>query len=117
MDKVVVSQIEETSAPGDNRSRLIASPKVTHNRHCQATLLRILPGHRFPKHVHPDSDDVIYVLKGRAVFTVGEEEMEVSRGELVVVPERIPHSAYNPTADDVECLVFQAPVPKYKFLE
>jgi quercetin dioxygenase-like cupin family protein len=115
--KVVAGEVEETPAAGDNRLRLLAHPERTGNKHCQAVLLRILPGHKFPKHKHPDSDDVIYILKGRVSFSVGEEKVELGPGELVVVPERVPHSAVNSTDEDVEALVFQAPVPKFEFLE
>lgn len=117
MAKIIASKVEETPAAGENRLRLLVHPEKTGNKHCQAALLRILPGHKFPSHLHPSSDDVIYILRGRAIFKIGEEEVEVSAGELVVAPEGVPHSAVNPTGEDVEMLVFQAPLPKFEFLE
>lgn len=117
MPKVVVSKVGETQAAGDNRTRLLANPERTGNKYCQVGLLRILPGHKFPMHKHPDSEDVIYIMKGRADFTVGEEKFELGPGELIVIPEHVPHFAVNPTNEDVEMFVFQAPMPKYEFLE
>lgn len=117
MAKITASKVEETPAAGENRLRLLAHPERTGNKHCQVALLRILPGHKFPSHRHPGSDDVIYILRGRTTFKIGEEEMEVSAGELVVAPEGVPHSAVNSTNEDVEMLVFQAPLPKFEFLE
>ena len=114
---MTVRKLREEPAFGGNLMRLLAHPERTGNKRCQATLLRILPGHRFPKHEHPDSDDVIYVLKGKVKFWVGEKEMELEAGDVLVVPERVPHAAHNSTAEDVELLVFQAPVPKFKLLE
>jgi quercetin dioxygenase-like cupin family protein len=115
--KIIAAEVEETTAPGGNRLRLLAHPERTGNKYCQVALLRIPPGHKFPKHLHPSSDDVIYVLKGRATFTVGGERMELSAGELVVIPEGVPHSALNPASEDAEMLVFQSPMPKFEFLE
>jgi mannose-6-phosphate isomerase-like protein (cupin superfamily) len=43
--------------------------------------------------------------------------MELSAGELVVIPEGVPHSALNPASEDAEMLVFQSPMPKFEFLE
>jgi len=117
MTKITASNVEETPAAGENWLRLLAHPERTGNKYCQVALLRILPGHKFPNHLHPSSDDVIYILRGRAILKIGGEEMEVSAGELVVAPEGVPHSAFNPTDEDVEMLVFQAPLPKFEFLE
>lgn len=116
LTKVVVDEVEETTAAGDNRLRLLVHQAKTGNKHCQLTLLRILPGHEFPRHLHPNSDDVIYILKGRATFKVGQEKFEVGPGDIVIAPEGVPHSAVNFAAEDVEMLVFQAPLPQFKFL-
>jgi len=115
--KLTARKLREEPALGENLMRLLAHPERTGNKHCQAVLLRILPGHRFPKHEHPDSDDVIYVLRGKVKFWVGEEAGEAEAGDVLIVPEGVAHSVLNSTSEDVELLVFQAPVPKFKLLE
>lgn len=116
LTRIVVDEVEETTAAGDNRLRLLVHPAKIGNKHCQLTLLRILPGHEFPRHLHSNSDDVIYILRGRATFTVGKEKFEVGPGDIIVASEGVPHSAVNLAAEDVEMLVFQAPLPQFRFL-
>ena len=41
-------------------------------------------------HLHPYAE-VFVVLAGTALFTVGEDEVPVAAGHVVVVPERTPH--------------------------
>ncbi|KUO42735.1 MAG: hypothetical protein APU95_01595 [Hadesarchaea archaeon YNP_N21] len=117
MVKIVSKSVEETPAAGGNKLRLLAHPAKTGNIYCQASLLRILPKHEFPSHFHPDSEDVIYILKGKATFTVGEEEFDVEQGDVIVISEGIVHSAINYSDEDVEMLVFQAPLPRFEFIK
>ncbi|MDI6889129.1 MAG: cupin domain-containing protein [Methanocellales archaeon] len=115
--KVVIGEIEEVEGPKGNYKKLLVHPETTGNKYCQVSLLRISPGERFPRHLHPSSEDVIYVLRGRAIFSLGEEKVEVSAGEILVIPENVPHSAVNRTEEDLEAIVIQAPIPEFKFLE
>lgn len=117
LSKVLIEDVKEETAPGGNRRRSLVHPDVTGNKHCQLTLLRMLPGHEFPKHFHPNADDVMYILKGCVIFTIGEKRVEAKQGDVIVVPEGVQHSATNATESDVEILVFQAPLPEYKFVK
>ena len=47
----------------------------------------VVPPH---KHVH---EQVSFVLKGRVKFTVGGEERLTKRGDIVVIPPNVEHSA------------------------
>ena len=115
--KIIVGEIEEVEGPKGNYKRLLVHPKRTGNRYCQISLLRILPHNKFPRHIHPNSEDMIYILRGRAIFSIGEEEIEGSAGEVIVIPENTPHSAINNAEEDMEAIVIQAPIPEFKFLE
>lgn len=48
------------------------------------------PGHGPRLHRHP-YEEVFVVQEGRAVFTAGDETLEVSGGQIVVVPPGVPH--------------------------
>ncbi len=48
------------------------------------------PGAESPPHWH-DHDQVIYVLAGSGQIVVGDEEVALSAGDVVVAPARIPH--------------------------
>lgn len=45
-------------------------------------------------HVHP-YDEIFVVQKGRALFTVAGQEIEVQAGELVLGPRGLPHKFVN----------------------
>jgi mannose-6-phosphate isomerase-like protein (cupin superfamily) len=52
------------------------------------------PGKGPALHTHPYSE-VFVVLDGLAVFTAGEEEVDVAGGHVVVVPPNTPHKFVN----------------------
>ena len=45
-----------------------------------------------PMHVHSKEDEVFYVLDGRHVITLGEEEHELGPGESIFLPRGVPHA-------------------------
>lgn len=53
-------------------------------------LFRSRPGRGPELHRHP-YDETFVLLEGRAAFTVGEEAIEASAGEIVVVPAGAAH--------------------------
>ena len=51
----------------------------------------------FVWHSHPDTDDLFLVLKGRMRIEMREETVQLSEGDLFVVPKGVEH---RPVADD-----------------
>ncbi|KKB12905.1 cupin [Devosia geojensis] len=45
-------------------------------------------------HTHPYSETFI-VRRGRALFTLGDEEIEAAAGQIVVAPANVPHKFTN----------------------
>jgi mannose-6-phosphate isomerase-like protein (cupin superfamily) len=52
------------------------------------------PGGGAVLHTHP-YEEVFVTLEGEATFTVGEETIEVSAGQIVVAPAGVPHKFVN----------------------
>ena len=52
------------------------------------------PGGGAVLHHHP-YEEVFVTLEGEATFTVGEETIEVSAGQIVVAPAGVPHKFVN----------------------
>jgi mannose-6-phosphate isomerase-like protein (cupin superfamily) len=42
-------------------------------------------------HVHTDHSHVLYILEGRAKFTVGKDVLEAGPGDVVVMPPNVAH--------------------------
>jgi mannose-6-phosphate isomerase-like protein (cupin superfamily) len=60
-------------------------------------------------HLHP-YPEVFVVETGTATFTVGEDELTVSAGNIVIVPERTPHG-FEGAGDDTLRVVSVHPSP------
>ena len=52
------------------------------------------PGGGAALHTHP-YEEVFVTLEGEATFTVGEDTIEVSAGQIVVAPAGVPHKFAN----------------------
>ncbi|MFI1963017.1 cupin domain-containing protein [Streptomyces pathocidini] len=59
----------------------------------------IQPGQGHAPHNHPGSEEVLYVISGEGVQTVGEgaEPFTIREGDAVYVPAGVVHSTYNTT--------------------
>jgi len=58
-------------------------------------LERVEPGAEIPQHSHESSEEVVFIVSGRARAYVGSEEKEVKAGEAVFLPIRTPHRIVN----------------------
>ena len=45
-----------------------------------------------PLHFHPEQDEMFYVLDGSFRFKVGEEQFDLSIGDSIFLPRKIPHA-------------------------
>jgi mannose-6-phosphate isomerase-like protein (cupin superfamily) len=53
------------------------------------------PGKSIPPHCHPDFEEIYYVLSGYGIMTIGDEQKEISRGDVVYIPALAPHTLSN----------------------
>ena len=72
------------------------------------------PGGRIPAHRHPTIEHEQYVLRGRMVLGLDDEEREVAAGEAVFIPAGTVHWYENRGAEPVE---FLCVIPKTKDYE
>ena len=67
------------------------------------------PGHSHPFHTHPNREEVIYVLSGRAEQWIGSQHRILGPGEMVLVPRGEVHGTYNPFRERLVFLAILAP--------
>ena len=67
------------------------------------------PGHRALEHVHPEMEERFEVLAGRAAFLIDGEHRYADVGDVVIVPPRSRHLAWNPTSQPVELRIEMRP--------
>jgi quercetin dioxygenase-like cupin family protein len=49
-------------------------------------------GRGTPLHVHPNQDEIFYVLEGHYYFQVGEEKQHLQVGDSIFLPRKVPHA-------------------------
>ena len=71
------------------------------------------PGQTQSPHTHAHEDKVYYVLEGRGVFTVADEERELGAGEIALAPAGQNHGVANRSQQRLVTLVFVTPKPHH----
>ena len=62
------------------------------------------------EHVHPNCEEIVYVLDGEVQHTLGEQSTRLRAGDLIVVPRGVPHRLLNDGASPVRAyIVFSSP--------
>ncbi len=61
-------------------------------------------------HKHPEREEIIYVLSGRAEQWVGQEKQILGPGEIAHIPRDIPHATCNPFDEELTILAILSPV-------
>jgi mannose-6-phosphate isomerase-like protein (cupin superfamily) len=88
------------SAPGDGRAgaEAAAGEAVAANRAGAPTVFLEVhdPSDRVPFHSHHEAAELFFVLRGAALFHVGERTIRARGGDFVVVPPDLPHDLQNP---------------------
>ena len=49
-----------------------------------------------PKHMHPNTNEMQYILEGTGTIWLGEKEVKVKPGDLVVIPKGTAHGGTKP---------------------
>lgn len=69
------------------------------------------PGQEQSGHSHAGSDKVYFVLDGRGVFRIDDDERELGHGNAIFAAAGSKHAVRNPGPDRLSLLVFMAPKP------
>lgn len=69
------------------------------------------PGQVQQPHDHPDQDKFYYVVEGFGLFTLEQEQIQASVGEVVWAPAGLAHGVRNEGSSRLTLLVGIAPAP------
>ncbi len=47
------------------------------------------------EHVHPNCEEIVFMLEGEVEHTLGEQSTRLRAGDLIVVPRGAPHRLFN----------------------
>ena len=67
------------------------------------------PGQTQKVHAHAGADKLYYVVEGSGEFEVGGEKRTLCKGQLLYVPEEVPHGVANTSPERLAVLIVIAP--------
>ena len=86
---------------------LAASPRLMSGLNC------FEPGQAQQAHAHAGADKLYLVLEGSGEFSVGDERRTLAAGDLLHVPENLPHGVANTSNARLVTLIVIAPKPMH----
>lgn len=62
-----------------------------------------------PKHMHPNTNEIQYILDGTGTIWLGDKEVAVKPGDLVIIPKGTPHGGTKPISGQVKAIAIKTP--------
>jgi len=87
----------------------MSTPDVTGGDRFSAGVVKLEPGKGHERHTHPDSDEILYVIRGEGEQEVADETRDVEAGDMVFVPEGVEHGTVNTGWEPLLLLAVYAP--------
>ena len=78
------SEIREIMAPANSSIEKISLAEAT-----------VYPGQSTVRHIHTTFEEIYYILKGKGIMQVGDEESEVGPGDAIGHLAGVPHKITN----------------------
>ena len=62
-----------------------------------------------PKHMHPNTNEIQYILEGTGTIWLGAKEVKVKPGDLVIIPHGTPHGGTKPDGRAIRTIAIKTP--------
>ena len=62
-----------------------------------------------PKHLHANAHEIQYILEGTGTIWLGDKEVTVKPGDLVIIPKGTPHAGTKPQGRTIKALAIKTP--------
>jgi mannose-6-phosphate isomerase-like protein (cupin superfamily) len=62
-----------------------------------------------PKHMHPNTNEIQYILEGTGTIWFGDKEVTVKPGDLIIIPKGTPHGGTKPISGQVKAIAIKTP--------
>jgi mannose-6-phosphate isomerase-like protein (cupin superfamily) len=74
----------------------------------------LLPGQTVTPHRHREIEEIYYIVEGRGLMTVGDEQREIAAGDAVYVPRANRHTLTNTGTEPIRLLLVCGPAFFYE---
>jgi len=107
-----IDEIKETKHPFlDNIDMRVLYSKREDGADITSFIVNCKIGSEIEEHVHPEENDIIYVLQGRATMWIEDREhFTLAPGVFVVVPKGLKHKTYDITEELIIYDIFTPPM-------
>ena len=62
-----------------------------------------------PKHLHPNTNEMQYILEGTGTIWLGDKEVKVKPGDLIVIPKGTAHGGTKPDGRPFKAIAIKTP--------
>ncbi len=62
-----------------------------------------------PKHLHDNANEIQYILEGKGTIWLGDKEVAVKPGDLVIIPKGTPHGGTKPDGRTIKAIAIKTP--------
>ena len=68
-------------------------------------VVTIQPGRRNPLHLHPNCEELLYVMAGTCDHRLGDELYQLRRGDVIRIPRGVQHGAQCTSAEPLVAVI------------
>ena len=116
MKKVMITKVSDLKGYQPNFHQKILVREPVNSKMGSRFLLfrtsRINPGGRDEYHAHPNSEQIIYVLRGKGKMLINKKTYYVSKDMLVFIPPGVWHHIENDSKAPLHFIIVWAPPPR-----
>jgi mannose-6-phosphate isomerase-like protein (cupin superfamily) len=62
-----------------------------------------------PKHMHPNTNEIQYILEGAGTIWLGDQEVRVKSGDLIIIPKGTAHAGTKPDSGVFKAIAIKTP--------
>ncbi|MGC2812921.1 MAG: cupin domain-containing protein [Bradyrhizobium sp.] len=62
-----------------------------------------------PKHLHSNANEIQYILEGTGTIWLGDKQVQIKPGDLIIIPKGTPHGGTKPDNHSVRAIAIKTP--------
>ena len=110
MRKVVLSDAVEFQTVDWGLTKNLVGPESMGSEKVKVNITEYLPGYSHKLHVHPNQEEVIFVLSGKGVSQTNEDTKEIGPGSVAFVPAGVAHATINTDpSESLKAVIIKSP--------
>jgi quercetin dioxygenase-like cupin family protein len=113
-DKVVLHEgsIPFVDVAWGKTKELVGKYCAARSEHVLIKITEYAPGLIHKKHVHPEQEEIIFVLSGNGFSETATGKEALYPGCVSMIPANVEHATHNPNSEPLRVLIVKAPPDK-----